>query len=518
MDELNVLLGNDNPAQQQQGVASSVGALALTPQPQFEFQTPPSSPRRMARVTRLFGTPYRIKRRAIQPPDVEGDDDTDNLRANTRNDVALIAARAATASAGVSALPPQPPPPQRQLGTSGATAGAEAVRTGDGNADSGTGRQGGTGSLNTAECAGIAGQIRDCMDDATSLRDLGPQILRQMENLRRDMHTSMQELRTDVQQLRSDMVRKIDALQAEVKGLQTELSAQRQVTDALTSRMDDVQQQNQLMQRQMQDMQDQHMREIQALREVQFQVLDTAREPLQKQTDAKLVLLPPRGAQLKMDVARRAVQDKAVDHFLGFKSGEILHAEPVARPGTDLLARIEVTFKDPVNKHKTLTRGYREHIANAKRTCGGLGVLLIRDFLLASELREKQQLHEVAMNHLRNATRADKPSYGWRRSRITWWVPAPEGAPAGTNGSWALLSHLDVPPGSTHDEVIRAAGLAEQRARANAAMSATRAQRDREAATLEKGKGKATVANASGKGGTSRTSRSAGAGGSGTRA
>ena len=70
-------------------------------------------------------------------------------------------------------------------------------------------------------------------------------------------------------------------------------------------------------------------------------------------------------------------------------------------------------------------------------------------------------MQTTAMDQLRAAQQGmsdnEKTGYGWRRSQITWYLGP---------GTWALLSRMDVPPGSSMAQVQQAAQLAEERAKA----------------------------------------------------
>lgn len=92
--------------------------------------------------------------------------------------------------------------------------------------------------------------------------------------------------------------------------------------------------------------------------------------------------------------------------------------------------------------------------------------LCIKDHLLGVELAHKRELQSSAMDKLQGAqehlpTRhPDRIAYSWRRSKITWRVPVDN------QGCWALLSHLDVPPGASVEAVQEAAQRAAERAKA----------------------------------------------------
>ena len=92
--------------------------------------------------------------------------------------------------------------------------------------------------------------------------------------------------------------------------------------------------------------------------------------------------------------------------------------------------------------------------------------ILVRDHLLPAELKEKAGLKATAADTLR----ANYERVTWRRSRFSWWVKNPRGY----GGAWALLSHIDVPAGSTPEYVLKAAKLATDRA---AAASSSRSRR-----------------------------------------
>jgi hypothetical protein len=152
---------------------------------------------------------------------------------------------------------------------------------------------------------------------------------------------------------------------------------------------------------------------------------------------------------------------------------------PVMR-ANDPCSRIEVQFKELKDKRYVMLAAQRRAIeAKACPIAGANCNVAVRDHLLGVELGEKTKLQDTAMQHLLDHQKNMHPDhpekrarFSWRRSRITWWVPSP----SGDGGAWALLSHLDVPPGSDKETVLRAAQLAEARAAAGAA-APTRSRR-----------------------------------------
>lgn len=112
---------------------------------------------------------------------------------------------------------------------------------------------------------------------------------------------------------------------------------------------------------------------------------------------------------------------------------------------------MEVHFHQVEQKRAIMQAHSRKRIRDTHR-------INIHDKLIPEELREKAQLNAIAYAPLTAAGIA----FGWRRSRITWKVRCPGGNPE--LGTWALLSILEVPQGSSPALVQRAAKLAEQRA------------------------------------------------------
>jgi hypothetical protein len=117
-------------------------------------------------------------------------------------------------------------------------------------------------------------------------------------------------------------------------------------------------------------------------------------------------------------------------------------------------ARIEVHFKNVTDKRRVMLGATRialeakEHKMPGDRQCKKPNAqfkVAIKDHLLGVELKEKAQLQQAAMGHLLADQQTLHPTelerrirFSWRRNRITWFVPAPNG----NGGAWALLSHL----------------------------------------------------------------------------
>lgn len=277
-----------------------------------------------------------------------------------------------------------------------------------------------------------------------------------------------------------------------------ELKAHRLATKELSAAVKDLRAQNTRLSEQLDEMKAKHEQELQALRDSQYQLLEQLRAQRRQAIEASLVLMPvpPEHGTTGPDLTKLGQLDaKKIATLLSTPTFKVTDAHirritkyavrdgdgPPAqlredRTNPQPCARIEVHFADVKIKYKVMASEHRRAVED--KVFAPLGYKLkVRDNLLVDELKEKRQLHKAAMSHLidkeKRKPAAERAWYGWRRSRITWRVRKPDGGDA-----WALLSHLDVPEGSSEQQVLRAKELAEARALAAArAGPAPRTQR-----------------------------------------
>lgn len=271
---------------------------------------------------------------------------------------------------------------------------------------------------------------------------------------------------------------------------------------SLQSTLDTIKTANESLANQMKDMEAKHEQELMAMRDTQFQLMEQMRAQRRQAIETSVVLMPvpPKPGTTGPDLTKLGQLDtKKIAAYLSTPTFKVTDAH-IRRctkyavrtgdgPATQLrdgqpCARIEVFFADIKTKFKVMDSKHRRALKD--KVCAPLGYTLrVRDNLLVEELKEKRQLNAAAMSHLIKAeegkAEADRTWYGWRRNRITWRVSKPGGGEA-----WALLSHLDVPEGSTAEQVKRAKELAEARA-----LSAARAG---PASRTERGEGRSTQA------------------------
>jgi hypothetical protein len=341
-------------------------------------------------------------------------------------------------------------------------------------------------SLDTEQRNHVAGEIQDAVQNSQTLRECIPQMMRDIQEVMRDM----KELRLENQALTRTNLELLE-----------ELKAQRAANTALKQEMQQMRQGMQEMQQQMQALQQKHEQELMVVRDNQFQMLDQLRAAPRSKIEASFVLFPafkpepqqggrPDKVYLQKLEQFSALEVKHIQTWLKLNNGDIKRVIPITLQhnasdasrtnhsnATGSCCRIEVHLRDAQVKYgilKSYKRGKLQEL-----DCGPHKLKLhIRDNLLGSELKEKAYLQSTVMPILYDVPEVDRIPYGWRRSRITWWVPKPDGA-AG-EGAWALLSHLDVPPGSSRTEVEHAVKLATAKALA-AASVASRSQENRDA-------------------------------------
>jgi hypothetical protein len=202
-------------------------------------------------------------------------------------------------------------------------------------------------------------------------------------------------------------------------------------------------------------------RELAALKVSQYAMLEEARAPLIAPIANSVVLspevranLPPPDLKefgsltldnvaLKLGVQPSMLQSYTNPRATGNRSTVWRTGEPCSR--------IEVQFKNQLDKRAAMLAVNRRKVLEVCH-------IVMRDHLLPAELKEKAGLQATAADTLI----ANYERVTWRRSRFSWWVKNP----TGDGGSWALLSHLDVPAGSTPEQVLQAAKLATERAAA----------------------------------------------------
>lgn len=311
----------------------------------------------------------------------------------------------------------------------------------------------------------LSNEVAESRKEATAFRQMVEQVLKQLQE--------------------KDKV--IEQLQAEVGGIRAQLQKQAEESEL----------------------------QLAHLRQAQYDLLTEQRAP-QLAAIEKSVIVTLAGepdadlrvafGQLTMDhIAKlfgsdfKAQQIQHVDKFCprpAAAEGQPRPPAPVWKQGNEC-ARIEVHFKSLVDKQTVMMGATRRALQDKTHTMPSQCKkpkasfkVLIKDNLLGIELKEKAQLQESAMQHLIEDQTARLPEdqrvhFSWRRARITWFVA---GA-TGNGGAWALLSHLDVPVGSTKQQVLRAARLAHQRAIAQAG-----ARPDRRRHTAATGSTSATAA------------------------
>ena len=283
---------------------------------------------------------------------------------------------------------------------------------------------------------------------------------------------AMRDLQASVQQLTS----KVDQLTAEVTELKAELRAVKAQHHA-----------------QLRVLKDQHSQTIEHLEHVlqgAQAAEDIALTPQVHTIERNVVLAPKyppdttnrQPAQVTLGKLTQA----SAAAFLGVPESDIRTFTKVpprnsqgssgAWKAGDACNHIIVEFKSRTTKFELLKGATRR--ALEAQPCAALSekgprgaitspyYLCIRDHLLTVELEHKQELQQSAMDLLQQAQRAlpardpSRVAYSWRRSKMTWRVPV------GNQGCWALLSHLDVRPGSTLEEVQQAVHRAGERAKA----------------------------------------------------
>lgn len=301
--------------------------------------------------------------------------------------------------------------------------------------------------------------------------------------------------------------KKLDDLSARFTAVDDQLSS-------LQTALDAALQENSRLKDQLRKQAEEHDQQMMDLRANQYDVLMETRAGRLAEIERNIVLFPkaPREAgevavdkkifgtltkqQIAAYLAISADQIAAITKFPVRREGD--RAQTTLHRQGEECGRIEVKLKH-LNDKKELMKSVNRK-AREDRPCdaplkppSGVCKLQIKDALLPEELREKGWVDEVAMQFLR-AEEEDKPArdrkrYSWRRGRATWFVPTPDG----NGAAWALLSHLELPPGIDEAGVKRVARRAEERAVAAAASRRSR-NHQRDPGAVSDGTGRATGA------------------------
>ena len=327
----------------------------------------------------------------------------------------------------------------------------------------------------------------DSVPDAT-VAALGQLVAHDMEELerRRSSDSALQQQTATLQQA-------IDAMNA-LRGTVQQLTAQ---VAELSGKVGHLQEEVAALKSELQSAKTQHRTELQALTEQHAKALDHARQGAQAAEDIALapqlqpierniVLAPkyppnthdPKPLQLtlgKLTLAHAAsflgIPEQDIRSFTkipprreqgpsgAWKAGEACsHIIVELRSRTTKLDIIKGANRKELEKHPCAALSSKDpqgHITSPY-------YLSVREHLLGVELAHKRELQASAMDLLQkdqqDLPQRDRVAYSWRRAKITWRVTVDN------QGCWALLSHLDVPPGSTLEEVKAAVRRAEARA------------------------------------------------------